>query len=87
MIILYTLPHCDKCEIVKNWLKERKIKHTEKTITTEFQTELIMQNIFDDPPHLMVNDKILSSSEMFNSNGNLSTAALLGELNEKNAKS
>ena len=62
---IYTLPNCNNCEILKSWLKEHKVNFEEKLFDTDTQLELLMRNIFGNPPILEVGSKILSSEELF----------------------
>jgi len=66
-VIVYTQPGCKNCETLKSWLKAKKLKFKEKTFDTEAQVEMIMKNVFGDPPYLQVEDKVLCSNEMFES--------------------
>ncbi len=70
-VIVYTQPRCKNCGILKKWLKSKKIKFEEKLFDTEAQTEMIMNNVFDDPPFLKVDGKVMSSMEMFETDGRI----------------
>lgn len=64
-VIVYTLPNCRKCLLLKEWLEEKKIEFEERRLNTEAQTDLIMENVFDDPPIIKMGDEILTPSSMF----------------------
>ncbi len=70
-VIVYTQPGCKNCDTLKVWLKLEKIKFEEKLFDTEVQAEMIMENIFDDPPFLKVDGEIMSSTEMFETDGKI----------------
>jgi len=75
-LIIYTQPGCSKCDTLKEWFKNEGIEFEEKLFDTEAQTEMIMMNIFDDPPFLGVNGKVMSSSELFDPNGSVIESAV-----------
>ncbi len=77
-IIVYTQPGCPICDLLKEWLKNEGIEFEEKPFDTEVQTEMIMMDIFDDPPFLGVNGKVMSSSELFDPNGSVIESAIRG---------
>ena len=62
---VYTLPNCYNCEVLKSWLKEHEVNFEEKPFDTNAQLELLMRNIFGNPPIFEVGSKILSSEELF----------------------
>lgn len=68
-VTVYTQPRCKKCDILKKWLKSKKIKFEEKMFDTEAQTKMIMNNMFGDPPFVEIDGEIMSSSEMFEMDG------------------
>ena len=68
-ITLYTLPGCHKCVILKNYLKSQNVEFKEKSLNTEAQVELIMKNIYSDPPMLGVNGNFLTPDKMFGEEG------------------
>ena len=63
---VFTLPDCPRCELLKEWLKNRGVAFDTKPFDTEAQTEFIMMNMFGNPPILQVTDNVASSEEMFN---------------------
>jgi len=71
LVTVYTLPGCKNCDTLKKWLKSGEIMFEEKLFDTEAQTEMIMKNIFDSPPFLEVNGEVVSSTEMFETDGEL----------------
>jgi len=77
-IIVYTQPGCPICDLLKEWLKNEGIEFEEKPFDTEVQTEMIMMDIFDDPPFLGVSGKVVSSSELFDPNGSVIESAIRG---------
>ncbi len=62
---VYSLPDCAKCEVLKGWLKERGIEFEAKWFNSEAQTEFVMRNMFGNPPILEVEEKCVSSEDMF----------------------
>ncbi|MBS7637983.1 hypothetical protein KEJ49_03720 [Candidatus Bathyarchaeota archaeon] len=64
--IVYTLPQCHRCEEVKRWLREHGIGFEERLMDTEARVELIMKNIFGDPPIIELGTKTISYEEYFN---------------------
>lgn len=77
MKIVYTQPGCKNCDVLKEWLKSKKIKYEERLFDTEAQTEMIMRNMFGDPPFLEVNGEVISSAEMFEMGGKLKASVSL----------
>ena len=65
-VSVISLPECTKCEEIKAYLKESKIPFTEKTLNSEIQTNLIMNNIYYNPPVLVVGDKYYSYKDFQN---------------------
>lgn len=70
-VIVYTQPGCPMCDLLKDWLKSEGIEFEEKLFNTEVQVEMVMKNIFDDPPFLGVNGRVMSSSELFDPDGSV----------------
>lgn len=62
---IYTLPNCSRCDTLKKRLKELEKPFEEKMFNTETQVELIMKNVFGNPPILEVGSKIFSSEDLF----------------------
>ena len=56
---------CKNCHKLKDYLGKSNIIYEEKKIDTETQVELIMMNIFSDPPILEANGKALTPDNMF----------------------
>ncbi|MHA1286221.1 MAG: hypothetical protein ACTSPB_02335 [Candidatus Thorarchaeota archaeon] len=71
VIIIYTQPRCKNCKVLKDRLKAEKIDFEERRFDTEVQTEMIMRNLFDDPPFLGVGEEVIPSTEIFDSEGQL----------------
>ncbi len=80
--VVYTQPGCDLCETLKDWLKDKDIEFEEKPFDAEVQTEMIMMDIFDDPPFLGVDGKVMSSSELFGPNGSVIESVIRGLIDE-----
>ena len=68
--IVYSLPDCGKCEVLKSWLKDNGVDFEAKWFNSEAQTEFVMRNMFGNPPILEVGEKCVSSEDMF-PDGNL----------------
>ena len=49
-VTVYTLPGCEKCHTLIEYLKKRNINVEELPLDTDEKTELVMHNIFADPP-------------------------------------
>lgn len=64
-VILYTMAGCKNCHKLKDYLEKSNIIYEEKKIDIETQVELIMMNIFSDPPILEANGKTLTPDRMF----------------------
>lgn len=62
---VYTLPDCHNCATLKRWLEERGVAFEERLFDTEAQLELIMRNVFGNPPILEVGSRTASSEELF----------------------
>ena len=59
------MPGCEHCLLLKTWLKTHNIPYTELSMDTDAKTELIMDNIFSDPPVLKNGDRHLVKEEIF----------------------
>lgn len=81
-LVIYTQPGCINCDTLKEWLKNKKIDFEEKLFDTEVQVEMVMMNLFDDPPYLGVNDKLIPSGELFDSDGSVIDSVILGGMNK-----
>ncbi|MBS7630402.1 NrdH-redoxin [Candidatus Bathyarchaeota archaeon] len=62
---VYTIPNCSRCDTLKKHIKELGKSFEEKVFNTETQVELIMKNVFGNPPILEVGSKIFSSEDLF----------------------
>jgi glutaredoxin len=62
---IYTLPDCYLCDKVKSRLKEMDVQFEEVPFDTSVQVELIMRNIFGNPPILELGSRVASSEELF----------------------
>jgi glutaredoxin len=65
--IVYTLEHCPNCEMLKSYLKSRRISYAEKDMSTaESLTELRVNGVFAmEAPVLRYDDTFLTSAEIF----------------------
>jgi glutaredoxin len=59
-ILIISLPNCSKCDEIKSYLKKNNIPYTDKMLDTDIQTELIMNNIYSNPPNIKVDGKYFS---------------------------
>jgi len=59
-ILVITMPNCSKCEDVKSWLKNANIPFESKMLDSELQTDLVMENIYYNPPVIKVGEKYFS---------------------------
>lgn len=71
-ILIISLPNCSKCDEIKTHLKENKIPFKDRMLDSELQTELVMENVYFNPPVIRVDDRYFSykdfkanSEEMF----------------------
>jgi len=68
-IKLFSLPCCPRCEMVKDYLKEKKVNYTPVDMdSAEGITELRVAGIFEMEAPVLMNDEtdvFLSSSTMF----------------------
>lgn len=64
-IKVYTLPNCHLCDKLKDRLRGLGVEFEEVPFETEVQVELIMRNIFGNPPILEVGLRVASSEELF----------------------
>ncbi len=64
-IRVYTLPNCPLCEKLKSRLKELGVEFEEVPFDTDVQVELIMRDVFGNPPLLEVGSRVASSEELF----------------------
>ena len=62
---VYTLPDCPLCDSLKGWLRERGIEFEERPFDTEAQLDLIMRNVFGNPPVLEAESRVAPSEELF----------------------
>ncbi len=62
---VYTLPACPKCDRLKRWLDDKGVKYVASNFTTDVQLEMIMKNMFGNPPILENGDSITPSEELF----------------------
>ena len=62
---VFTLPDCQKCDILKDWLKKRAIEYNEQVFDTETQVAFIMRNVFGNPPILKLGESKITSEELF----------------------
>jgi len=63
--ILYKLPDCPKCEILKDWLHKQNIRFDQRWFDVKVQTEFIMRNEFGDPPILVIKGVWITSRDLF----------------------
>ena len=56
-ILIISLPNCSKCDEIKAYLKENKIPFTDRMLDSELQTELVMENVYSNPPNVKVDGK------------------------------
>ncbi len=66
-LILYTLENCPNCEMLKDYLKTRKVRYHEKDMSSaESLTDLRVNGCFAmEAPVLRKNDLFLTSAELF----------------------
>ncbi len=64
-LIVYTIPQCHRCEELKRWLREHGIGFEEMTMDTEVRVELIMKDVFGDPPIIELGSRTTSYEEFF----------------------
>lgn len=74
---MISLPDCPKCDEIKRFLTEKCIPYTEKTLNSEIQTDLVMKDIYFDPPILVIGNKHFSYKNFKNS-----PSDILAEVNE-----
>jgi glutaredoxin len=63
---VYSLPDCQKCDKLKEWMWTNDIEFETKWFDTDAQTEFIMRNMFGNPPILTCGDRVESSEALFN---------------------
>jgi len=56
-ILIISLPNCSKCDEIKAYLKENKIPFSDQMLNSELQTELVMENVYSNPPNVKVDGK------------------------------
>jgi len=76
---IFSLPNCERCEQLKKWMKEKGLYFYERKFGTRRQVDAIMQNIFNDPPLLMMKGHIFSP---FNFDGEFQERELIDFINE-----
>jgi glutaredoxin len=64
-LIVYTIPQCHRCEELKRWLREHGMSFEERTMDTEARVELIMRNVFGDPPIIELGARTVSHEGFF----------------------
>jgi glutaredoxin len=69
-VIVYTTKNCPRCEILKNWLKNKKVKFQEKNLEdSDVMSELILKDVYSfSSPILQIDSKFLTSDELFEGN-------------------
>lgn len=67
VLIVYTLENCPNCEMLKDFLSSRKVRYTEKDMSSaESLTELRVNGVFAmEAPVLRSGDLFLTSTELF----------------------
>ena len=63
--IVYTLPECVRCEILKGFLHTNDIKFEQRRFDVAIQAEFIMENEFGDPPILLIRGQWATSKDLF----------------------
>ncbi len=60
-IVLYTVPHCDSCDMVREYLKRRDIPFSEMNVATDFKTQQKMRKAVGDltVPTVTVGSKVI----------------------------
>lgn len=64
-LIVYTIPQCHRCEELKRWLREHGVNFEERLMDTEARVELIMKNVFGDPPIIEMGERVISYEGFF----------------------
>ena len=64
-ITIYTLPGCKHCSTLKSWFNNLRVPYIEEALSTDIQTDLIMDDIFSDPPIIKMDEGLIAADEMF----------------------
>lgn len=67
---IYTLPDCPNCDTLKEWLRNKGIEFESHHFDVDIHTDLVMKNIFESPPLIVMDDgRITGSESLFNTKG------------------
>ncbi len=72
-IVVFTLPVCPRCEVVKEWLENEDVEFVEMSMeSAEGITELRVNGCFAmEAPVVKYGDKFLEESELFDADGEM----------------
>lgn len=63
---IYSLPNCPNCDTLKGWLRDRGVKFEAALFDVKIHTDLVMKNVFENPPIILMEDgRICGSETMF----------------------
>lgn len=64
-VTVYSLPDCQKCDKLKEWLYKNKVNFESKLFDTEAQADFIMMNLFGNPPIMKYGERVQLSETLF----------------------
>lgn len=65
IFIVYKMPNCPKCDVLKERLTQLGIVYEERWFSSSIQTEFVLMNEFGDPPILYRMGKYVTSRMLF----------------------
>ena len=70
-VVVYTTSGCPRCDMLKNWLKNKNTNFEEKNLEdSDVMTDLVMRNfVVMSAPALEVNGDVFTDSQIFENNG------------------
>jgi glutaredoxin len=70
MIVVFSTKKCPNCIVLKNWLKEHKLRFKEKNMEEpDVMSELIMKEVYSlSTPVLQIDEKFFLPNDMFKEN-------------------
>ena len=70
-VVVYTTSGCVRCNMLKNWLKNKNTGFEEKNLEdSDVMTDLVMRNfVVMSAPAIEVNGKVYTDNQIFENNG------------------
>lgn len=70
-VVVYTTSGCTRCDMLKNWLKNKNTGFEEKNLEdSDVMTDLVMRNfVVMSAPALEINGQVYTDSQIFENSG------------------